>query len=205
VLACARDSRDNDLVRCDVHGLAAGPDGACVLCRRSAPPDAATTNATRGVFIVLAVVAVVLVSVGLTYRLVRDRAIVADSNRAIASVVAPVASPSVAPAAAPPATTPDATMQAASKAAALANVRIVVYTTGWCPHCKRAKAWMNANAIRYEERDIDLSREYERQLKALTGKGSIPTFDVEGDVMVGFSEASLLAMRERATARKVAP
>jgi len=136
------------------------------------------------VYVVIGVVAVALVSVGLTYRVLRDRMIVAESDRAIASAVAPP---------------PGAPM---TKSDALASVNVIVYTTSWCPHCKRAKAWMNANGIRYEDRDVDRSREYAAQLKAINGRGSIPTFDVEGQIAVGFSEQEVLAMRERAAAKK---
>jgi glutaredoxin len=85
------------------------------------------------------------------------------------------------------------------------GVRIVVYTTGWCPHCKRAKAWMAENGIPYEERNIESSSRNAEENRKLNPRGSIPTFDVDGEVLIGFSEADLVAMIERAAQRQGAP
>jgi glutaredoxin len=82
-----------------------------------------------------------------------------------------------------------------------APVSVVVYTTNWCPVCKRAKAWMQASGIPFEERDVERSREYGRAMRAINPRGSVPTFDVDGDVLVGFSEASVQKAMDRATQR----
>jgi glutaredoxin 3 len=81
------------------------------------------------------------------------------------------------------------------------RVHVVVYTTGWCPHCKRAKAWMAASGVPYEERNIESSTTNADKNRSLNPRGSIPTFDVDGEVMVGFSEPDLVAMIERAAQR----
>jgi glutaredoxin len=81
------------------------------------------------------------------------------------------------------------------------DVHVVVYTTGWCPHCREAKAWMKANGVSYDERDIEASSDNARQNRSVNPRGSIPTFDVEGDVMVGFSAGDLTSMIERAAQR----
>jgi glutaredoxin len=81
------------------------------------------------------------------------------------------------------------------------DVHVVVYTTSWCSVCKQAKAWMAANGVRYEERNIEVSLENARKMHVLNPRGSIPTFDVEGDVMVGFDDRRLVAMIQRAAER----
>jgi len=78
------------------------------------------------------------------------------------------------------------------------RVHVVVYTTSWCPHCREAKAWMASRGLDYEERDIEASMENERQMKLINPRGGIPTFDVEGNVMVGFSPDALDALLKRA-------
>jgi glutaredoxin len=77
---------------------------------------------------------------------------------------------------------------------------VIVYTAAWCPVCRRAKAWMNANGVPYDDRDVDASSADKQALRRINPKGSIPTFDVEGQVMVGFSEASCINLVQRAAA-----
>jgi glutaredoxin len=84
------------------------------------------------------------------------------------------------------------------------GVRIVVYTASWCSVCRHAKAWMGSRGIAYEEHDIEASRDDARALRLLNPRGSIPTFDVEGDVLVGFSERSLMDTLQRAARRRAA-
>jgi glutaredoxin len=82
-----------------------------------------------------------------------------------------------------------------------ANVHVVVYTTSWCPHCREAKAWMATQGIAYEERDIEASPENNRMMRRINSRGSIPTFDVDGEVMVGFSATALTSLLQQARAR----
>jgi glutaredoxin len=84
------------------------------------------------------------------------------------------------------------------------GVRVVVYTTSWCPVCRRAKTWMAVHGIPYEDHDIEASTDDARAMRQLNPRGSIPTFDVEGDVMVGFSASDLLAAMQRAARRRAA-
>jgi glutaredoxin len=100
----------------------------------------------------------------------------------------------------PPAMQPEPPERALS----IADVPVIVYTTSWCSVCKRAKAWMNGQGIAYDERDIESSQEYALTMRGLNPRGSIPTFDIDGDVMVGFSESDLVAMMQRAARRRAA-
>jgi glutaredoxin 3 len=84
----------------------------------------------------------------------------------------------------------------------LSDVDVVVYTTSWCPACKQAKSWMNAHGMAYDERDVEASGAYSRELHSLNPRGSIPTFDVEGQVLVGFSDRALVRAMEQAARRK---
>jgi glutaredoxin len=84
----------------------------------------------------------------------------------------------------------------------LPDVHVVVYTTSWCPVCKRAKQWMNAHGVAYEEHDVEASSESARQMRAINPRGGVPTFDVEGQVEVGFSAGDLTATMQRAAVRR---
>jgi glutaredoxin-like YruB-family protein len=72
--------------------------------------------------------------------------------------------------------------------ALLRSVPITLYTTPWCPHCSRARQWLRRNGIPFEERDIEKNPANRRAMTALNPRGSVPTVDVDGQVLVGFSE-----------------
>jgi glutaredoxin len=110
----------------------------------------------------------------------------ADADTSVATVPAPVASPE-----------PRAAPAAFGMRRAGGPAHVVVYTTSWCPACREAKAWMRANGVPYEDRDIESNRTYARQMRALNPRMSIPTFDVDGDVSVGFSSSWLVAMLQK--------
>jgi glutaredoxin len=97
---------------------------------------------------------------------------------------------------------PELTAPPAPAALSLGDVHVIVYTTSWCSVCKRAKAWMTDRGIAYDERDIETSSENSREMRALNPRGSIPTFDVDGAVLVGFSEGYFMSTMRRAAQRR---
>jgi glutaredoxin 3 len=97
---------------------------------------------------------------------------------------------------------PQATTPETPAPVSLGDVDVVVYTTSWCPACKQAKSWMNARGMAYDERDVEASVAYSRELHSLNPRGSIPTFDVEGQVLVGFSDCALVRAMEQAARRR---
>jgi glutaredoxin 3 len=88
--------------------------------------------------------------------------------------------------------------------APIREVSVIVYTTSWCPVCKRAKTWLRTNGIAFEERDIEASSENARKIRILNPRASIPTIDVDGEVMIGFSESEMISMLEHAAHRRSA-
>lgn len=95
----------------------------------------------------------------------------------------------------------------AEREAALAQARrrvsVTIYTTDWCPHCTRAKAYMQQAGIRYVERDVESSETYRSRRDRLNPRRSVPTFDVDGEVLVGFSPRSLEGAIDRVAARRL--
>ncbi|MGH7435755.1 MAG: glutaredoxin family protein [Polyangiaceae bacterium] len=107
----------------------------------------------------------------------------------------------------PPATSdpPAAPVVAAAPAAAppdAGDLHVVVYSASWCPSCQQAEAWMTANSIAFEERDIDSSPDFVQQLKSLNRRMTIPTFDIDGSISVGFYPGRIAWLLQRAAARR---
>jgi glutaredoxin 3 len=98
---------------------------------------------------------------------------------------------------------PPVALAIAAADAGLQDLHVVIYSASWCPACQQAKAWMTAYGIPFEERDIDATTEYAQQLRLLNRRMSIPTFDIDGKVMVGFNPRRLVLMLQRAALRRL--
>lgn len=79
----------------------------------------------------------------------------------------------------------DKALDAAKKA-----VPIRLYSTSWCPHCKRARAFLTREGYAFEDHDIEASETDKALLRSINPAGGVPTFDVAGHVIVGFDPAS---------------
>jgi glutaredoxin len=250
-------------MRCAKHGLACGPDGSCILCRRASVPAAGprALGPTARTALVLGVLCVAATAAG-AYRVRSQRlaldaafstanapseplraelpaeatAATRDQASAPASLAAPPSDPGhdeqlrrlralaaggsapaanmrPEPAKAQAAAASDVAQSTASAAEAPTrsappstapprDVHVVIYTTSWCSVCRRAKQWMVANGVSYEEHDVETSDESARRMRIINPRGSVPTFDVEGQVEIGFSPGGLLATMQRAEARR---
>lgn len=74
---------------------------------------------------------------------------------------------------------------------------IVMYATSTCPYCAKARAYMEARGIAYEERNVDHSRAASQEFHQYGGRG-VPLFVVGSEVLYGFSAAALDAAIWRA-------
>lgn len=90
--------------------------------------------------------------------------------------------------------------EAVSLAAASESVSIEMYSAAWCTVCSRAKAWMREQNISYHEIDVDQRSGAMGQLAVLNPRRTLPTFDVQGQVLVGF-QPDALASAIRGAAR----
>lgn len=88
------------------------------------------------------------------------------------------------------------------KATARRNVNITMYSTSWCGVCKRARAYMEAKHIGFTELDVDSDTAARKRALALNPQGSVPTFAVDDEVLIGFDPASLEARIDRAVKRR---
>ncbi len=64
-----------------------------------------------------------------------------------------------------------------------ANCDIVMFTTEFCPYCKKAKKHLASKGVTWCERDIEWSEKDAQLFKQLGGKGTPLT--VIGDVVIG--------------------
>jgi glutaredoxin len=71
-----------------------------------------------------------------------------------------------------------------------ASAGVTMFSTSWCPHCKRAKAYFAQKGVSYREVDIEASDEGRREFGEYGGKG-VPLIIVGERRMRGFDAAAM--------------
>ncbi len=163
------------IVRCERHNLAAGPEGRCILCiREDAPvsvrvppssfPASTRPTGSRTAWLALALFAICGAA---GYLWMRSRSV-------------HIASASTSPIGA-------RTLSADEVKRAVETTPITVYMTHTCPVCAKARGFMADNGIPFREKDVDDNDGLRQQLIAINPRHTVPTFDIDGDVLVGFA------------------
>lgn len=63
---------------------------------------------------------------------------------------------------------------------------VILYTTAWCPHSQKARAFFDARGIRYTEYDVEKDREAAQRKKRM-GSHGVPFAIINGEPIHGFS------------------
>lgn len=208
--------------RCGVHGLVVGDDGRCVICRRGEAEAAAPkTSSEWPIVVTLAVVAVLIVGTG-GFWITRK---IQEVSRAPAiptevtlppepepTVVEPKATPNPfagepkpwdtvnTPVASAPPTADDLTPDQLE--ALKRKVKVTMYMTKKCGLCTSARTFMKSGNYPLIERDIEASETDKIELASINPEATVPTFDVEGVVLVGYDVNALDRAIENAALKK---
>jgi glutaredoxin len=81
--------------------------------------------------------------------------------------------------------------QAAINQEAKHHVSIIMYSASWCSVCRAARSYLQSASIPFTERDVDTDASAAAEVRRLNPRGSVPTFDVEGTPVIGFSRPAL--------------
>lgn len=58
---------------------------------------------------------------------------------------------------------------------------VTMYTTSWCPDCRRAKSFLQAHGVEFREVNIEADPSAEQIVfQANSGKRKVPTLEMEG-------------------------
>lgn len=68
------------------------------------------------------------------------------------------------------------------------RVTITMYATQWCGVCRKAREYMQKNGIDFTELDTDESSAAGERLGELNPRRTIPTFQIDEQVYIGFQE-----------------
>jgi glutaredoxin len=75
---------------------------------------------------------------------------------------------------------------------------IVMYCTAWCPHCRKAREWLEERELEYTEVDVYRVPGAEAQVRTWADGNIVsPTFDIDGEIVVDFDKERLSQLLER--------
>ena len=69
----------------------------------------------------------------------------------------------------------------------MSQAAVVMYTTGWCPYCARARNLLGRKGVPIEEIDIESAPEKRAEMRSRSGRTSVPQIFI-GDHHVGGSD-----------------
>lgn len=52
--------------------------------------------------------------------------------------------------------------------------KVVMYSTGWCPYCTRARQLLKNKGVDFEEIDVEARPEARSEMTARSGRSSVP-------------------------------
>ena len=64
---------------------------------------------------------------------------------------------------------------------------VVLYTTSWCPYCRKARDYLRSRGIDFIEYDIEKDKEAAIRKKQLDKRGGVPFAIINGRSISGFS------------------
>jgi len=56
----------------------------------------------------------------------------------------------------------------------MSGPKVMVYLTGWCPYCTRAKQLLERKGVDFEEIDVDARSEARKEMTTRSGRSSVP-------------------------------
>lgn len=193
--------------RCGVHGLVLGDDNKCVICRRG---DVEITPRTSSDWPIVAFVCVTgLMMTGVVgywlWRQSQPPPVSATALPPPPPPAEPTEEAEVVETAPRPSRTerpvPITTMSPAGvETEELTNdeieakkrrVPITMYMTPKCSLCNSARTFLKARGYALREFDVEASATDRVILESVNPSGSVPTFDVDGRVLVGYDAAVL--------------
>ena len=56
----------------------------------------------------------------------------------------------------------------------MSESKVVMYSTGWCPYCSRARELLKSKGVDFEEIDVDARPEARAEMTARSGRRTVP-------------------------------
>jgi len=70
--------------------------------------------------------------------------------------------------------------------------RVIMYTTGWCPYCRGAKAFLRAKGVEFEEIDVTDDPDKRLEMEKLSARRTVPQIFIDGKPVGGYDDIRML-------------
>lgn len=68
---------------------------------------------------------------------------------------------------------------------------VTVYSTPTCPWCKKVKAFLKENKVKFRSIDVSKNKKAADEMMKKSGQMGVPVTDVDGTIITGFDQAKL--------------
>ena len=68
---------------------------------------------------------------------------------------------------------------------------VKIYSTPTCPYCIRAKSYLDAKGLSYENIDVAKDKQGLEEMVKISGQMGVPVIVVDGEIIMGFDKARL--------------
>ena len=65
---------------------------------------------------------------------------------------------------------------------------VLLYTTSWCPFCRRAKTLLKEKGVKWKELDIEADRDHRQAMTQASGRNTVPQIFINGTHVGGFDD-----------------
>lgn len=69
--------------------------------------------------------------------------------------------------------------------------KVKIYSTPTCPWCKKAKQFLEANSVTYEDLNVAADVAARSEMVKKSGQMGVPVIDIDGEVIIGYDESRL--------------
>ncbi|HHU81402.1 MAG TPA: NrdH-redoxin [Firmicutes bacterium] len=69
--------------------------------------------------------------------------------------------------------------------------KVKIYSVPTCPHCNKAKAFLDAYNIKYDEINVATDKEGMEEMMSKSGQMSVPVVEIDDQMVVGFDRKKI--------------
>ena len=69
--------------------------------------------------------------------------------------------------------------------------KVKVYSTSTCPWCHKAKEFLKAKGIKFEDINVGTDQKAANEMVEKSGQMGVPVIDIDGKIIVGFDKEEL--------------